>query len=83
MGPQNSFLYDGSERKTGLRPFTWQNYHLLMSAASRLEWGLSVSFVLTQVLGRGWRGGNRLERLLSGSEPGWGVAEGEAAALGW
>ena len=42
-----------------------------------------MSFMLTQVLGRRWRGENRLETLLSGSALGWGVAAGEAAAFGW
>ena len=36
---------------------------------------------MSQVLGRGRREGNGLERLLSGSAPEWTVAEGEAAAL--
>jgi len=61
----------------GLQP------HLLMSAASRWQCALSMSFMLTQVPGRRWRGGNRLETLLLGSALGWGVAAGEAAAFEW
>lgn len=56
---------------------------MLTSAASRREWGLSMSFMLTQVLGRHWRGENRPETPLSGSALGRGVAVGEAAAFGW
>lgn len=54
-----------------------------MSAASRWKCALSMSFMLTQVPGRRWRGGSRLESLLLGSALGWGVAAGEAAAFGW
>lgn len=53
-----------------------------MSAASRWKCALSMSFMLTQVPGRRWRGGSRLETLLLGSALGWGVAAGEAAAFG-
>ena len=61
----------------GLQP------HLLMSAASRWQCALSMSFMLTQVPGRRWRGGNRLEILLLGSALGWGVVAGDAAAFEW
>lgn len=52
---------------------------MLRSAAVTLEQGLSVSCMWTQVLGRGWRGGQRLDTLLSGSVVLW----EEAAVFEW